>query len=156
MREDFSRKETMGNETVSRSRAASRPGLKAIDIILLVISAALVIVGTAVMWNIRSDLITIGFIPDNDAGRSRYNWDLIVFWLVWLSCAASVFLGTNRVLPVLAAGMLFILAMIRTGNNYASFGIVNYCRVLVCQCAPFLLPSFLLRCCCPVSARNEF
>lgn len=101
---------------------------KTLELILLVIAAILVVAGTATYWNARSDLVNAGVVGLNSEDKSRFNWDVIVFWLVFLACAAAVLLPKVAVWSSLAAGMLIVLAIYRTGNKVA-WASVNYCRL---------------------------
>lgn len=101
---------------------------KTLELILLVVSAILVVVGTAVLWNARSDFITATILADTDEAKSQYNWDIIVFWLVFLACAGAVLQPKARVWVVLAAGMLLLLAMYRA-KTYSAWALINACRI---------------------------
>lgn len=101
---------------------------KTLELLLLLVAAILVVAGTATYWNARFELSDAGVVGTHSEDKSAFNWDMVVFWLVLLACAAAVLLPKVRVWSVLAAGMLIMLAIHRTGNN-VSWAVVNYCRL---------------------------
>lgn len=100
----------------------------------LVLSIVLIITGTAIQWKNRANLIT-----PNDEAQNGYNWGLMVFWLIWIFCAAAFFLKQPS-LAVVAAGLSLAIAIsplyAATGTvtsvtsvNPQSWAYVNYFRV---------------------------
>jgi len=87
----------------------------------LVFSAILVISGTAILWNGRTN-----WVADDAFARHSYNWDLVVFWLIVLSAGAAV-VKQRRVFAIIAAGMFVGLA-IYANTGRGSWGFINYCR----------------------------
>jgi len=100
----------------------------------LVLAIVLIITGTAIQWNNRANLIN-----SNDETENTYNWNLMVFWLIWIFCAAAFFLKQPS-LTIVAAGLSLAIAIsplfAATGTvnsvtsiNTQSWAYVNYFRV---------------------------
>lgn len=109
--------------------------VKLLETLCMLVAAGLIIAGTATLWNARKAMVDAGVLQDNDEIKSRYNWDLIIFWLVWIAAGAALYFPRARVFTVLATGMVLILSLQRGApgipvTNYASWGSINSCRIL--------------------------
>jgi len=103
---------------------------KAIEFILIFLAFALIIAGTAIMWNNRGNVL---FTNDLEY-RNQYNWDGAVFWVLWAFAAGSIFFR-QTMLATCAAGLLFAIALafIYTPGgsqvtNLFSWAHINLCR----------------------------
>jgi hypothetical protein len=142
---DLRSKERLSHDRGSspNKHAANMP-VKLLEGIVLVVSAILVIAGTATLWDARKAMTDEGILADTDEVRSRFNWDLIIFWLVWLAAAAALFIPKSFIFSSLAAGMGFVLSLQRNSagtspTGHASWSSINTCRIYVrappcCSC----------------------
>eukprot|EP00053_Salpingoeca_punica_P002479 m.38050 g.38050 ORF g.38050 m.38050 type:complete len:275 (+) comp11602_c0_seq1:63-887(+) len=94
-------------------------------IITLLVSAALIVAGTGLMWSVAHDQPK----PYNH----RANWALLVFWIVFLLCLLAC-LFKRESLAVLACGVTLMVSLCLgtvSGSfvNDASFASINYYRV---------------------------
>jgi len=95
---------------------------KAFEFILIFLAFALIIAGTAIMWNVRGELLNTNDLEY----RNQYNWDGAVFWVLWAFAAGSVFFR-QTMLATCAAGLLFGISLYFYSNLFA-WGRINECR----------------------------
>jgi len=89
--------------------------------LLLFFALVLIVIGTAMLWNVSDNLRT-----SSSYSMHRFNWECVQFYLVWLFAALSLAFA-RHFFSAVAAGLATFLCLYNV-NNMLSIAVINACR----------------------------